>query len=587
MSSPRVSVRRIVFYAVAAGGLFTACSGTTKPHRDPAGSGGSRAGSGGSAGDTVAGGGSGGGGQDGGLDAAAGGAPSFGGEDAATGGASSVGGANWATGGAPSVGGANGATGGQAGGVALGAAAPSYFHAGTRLKPQVFRGGGLEVLDNRTGSPWYDTETGDRCVFRKGADGIERCFPEFGHNDNTDFLDSSCTKPVLVTSNLGCEDNAPYHYLSVGPYSGSGCGSVTYRLGDPIPAGIPLYSNGADQCVRSGTSTSTVWPLEKVPPETFVAVQRVSRPTRPNMDAWVRQGADGSWEVIGFYDPVRKTPCSGLGADVSSDACVPDWVEPAYTFGDASCTRRVAIASPVVCGASEVSAVLEFGGTDDSCSVTKTIQGLWQVEAGRTAQLYDQDPFSNSCTRSGLGRVTTYPVGGAIDVASLPRLQVIRVGTGALRASFYGFDGVPFFPASGTAPFTEAASGDACTPYPFADGTWRCVPSTFPRVADYDLYYQSADCTGERVYPWSNNGCPNAPRQPVGMIVQLFGCGRSVSETLEFEETSSPGLVYHRTPVAACEDLGSFPRPGGKLFKATKVVNPADRFVPFERKLAD
>ena len=336
MSSQGIAVRRIVFCAIAASGWLNACGQSPRMGRDPVGGGSSSAGGGGAAGDTVAGVGNGGGGQDGGRSGTIGGAPSgeAGAGDAAgnTGGAMSAAagasqGGNDGGGGGGSVGSGTGGTGGQAGGAAPGAVAPSYFQAGTRLKPRVLRGGGLEVLDSTTENPWYDTGTGSWCAFRTGEDGIERCFPDIGLNDNSDYLDSSCKKPVFVATNLRCDGTA-YQYVSIGPYSGSGCGSVTYRLGAPIAAGTPLYSNAADHCVSAGLSTKTVWPLEKAPLQTFVAVQRVRRPALPNMDAWVREGADGSWEVVGFYDPVRKAPCSGLGLEVSSDACVPNWVEP-------------------------------------------------------------------------------------------------------------------------------------------------------------------------------------------------------------------------------------------------------------------
>ena len=597
MSSQGIAVRRMVFCGIAASGLLGGCGPAGKsPGGNPRGGGSSAAGGGGAAGNTVAGVGSGGGGQGEGGSGTQGGAPS--GASGAGVSAGNTGGAVSAAAGASqggtggragaSGGSGTGGAGGQSVGAAPGVVAPAYFHAGTRLKPRVLRVGGLEVLDNTTDSPWYDTGTGSWCVFRKGDDGVERCFPDFGMNDNSDYLDSACRKPVFIRNNLRCDGTA-YQYVSIGPYSGSGCGSTAYRLGAPIPAGTPLYSNAADHCVSSGLSTKTIWPLEKVPLDTFVAVQRVNRPALPKMDAWVREGTDGSSEVVGFYDPVRKAPCSGLGPDISSDACVPSWVEPSYTFADSACTRRVAIDSQVLCGASAATAILELQSTDDNCGTTTTIKGLWNVTSGRSAQLFDQDPFDLSCTRSSLGTVTTYVQGPPIDVASLPKLDVIQVGTGSLKLPFYGFDNVPFFPTVRYgASFIEVASGDSCAPYPFADGTWRCIPSTFPRVADYEMYYQSADCTGERVYPWTPSTCPNARRQPVGMVVQLFGCGPvPVTETLEFDGTSSSNApVFHPTPSANCMDAG-FSGSSLKLFRATKVINPADRFIPFERKLAD
>ena len=91
------------------------------------------------------------------------------------------------------------------------------------------------------------------------------------------------------------------------------------------------------------------------------------------------------------------------------------------------------------------------------------------------------------------------------------------------------------------------------------------------------------------MYPWTPSVCPNAPRQPVGMVVQLFGCGPvPITETLEFDGSSSSNSpVFHPTPSVACENTGFSVGGGLKLFRATKVINPAERFIPFERKLTD
>ena len=404
MSSQGAAVRRIVFCAIAASGLLGACGQSPAVGRDPGRGGSGYAGTGGAADDGAAGAGNGGAGEDGGRSGTMGGGSS--GEGGAGGVAGIAGGA---------AGGASGAAGGAAG-AAGGAApvmAPPYFRAGTRLKPRVLRGGGLEVIDPMTENPWYDTGTGDWCVFRTGEDGVERCFPDFGVNENTDYLDSSCKKPVFVWPNLRC-DGTPFNYVSIGPYAGLGCGSsTTYRLGAPLAAGTPLYSNNPDYCMPAGSSRGTERPLEKVPLSTFVAVQRVSRPALPNMDAWVREGADGSSEVIGFHNPILKTSCSALGPDVSSRACVPDWVEPSYSFADSTCTRRVAVDPSVMCASSEIRAVLELESMDDSCSTRTTIKGLWQVESARGAQLFAYDPIDLTCKPSSRGTAMTYVRGGA------------------------------------------------------------------------------------------------------------------------------------------------------------------------------
>lgn len=465
---------------------------------------------------------------------------------------------------------------GEPAGLSPGATAPSYFQAGTRLKPRVLRGGGLEVLDNTAESTWYDAKTGESCLFRKGADGVERCFPIAGSNDLTVYLDAACTKPAFVGSNLRC-DGAEFNYISYGPYDGTDCTSPIYRLGAPLPKRVELFSTAASGCSSMGGSDH-VRPLEEVPPETFVAVQRVSRSRLPNMNAWVREGADGSWEVTAFHDPIRNAACSGLGLAGSTDACIPNWIEPTYQYADSSCTRRVAYDARDTCGgAAEPVALLEPFVTGDACGVIDTFNGLWEVAAESPTQLFAVG--LEGCEPSSVGNAKTYMQGAPIDLASLPRLETIQVGTGSLRLPYYGFDGVPFFPVP-RAPFLEAASGDTCHPYAFADGITRCVSSRFPLVADYDHYYNSADCSGDLVYPWFDS-C-NRPA-PVGIIIRPFGCAKIVTETLEFDGTvATASRLFHPTPSSSCQDSGFVAREGSKWFRATKPANPADRFVPFD-----
>lgn len=565
----RISLVMIAVLALAAGGLLEACTGR-RLDTDVASGGQSDTGSAARGGELV---GSGGMSRQGGMGGVAG--VTDGGADNELMGGGDAGADN-----SSMVDGLAGAA-GESGGLGPGATAPSYFQAGTRLKPRLLRGGGLEVLDNTAESTWYDAQTGESCLFRKGADGVERCFPPVGYNDVTVYLDAACTKPAFLGSNVRC-DGTEFNYVSYGPYGGEDCTSPVYRIGAPLTQSVELFSNAASSCSSAGTSDH-VRPLEEVPPETFVAVERVSRSHLPNMNAWVREGADGSWEVTAFHDPVRNAACSGLGLASSTDACIPSWIDPLDQYADSSCTRHVAYDAKDTCGgASEPAALLEPYATGDDCSVVVTFDGLWAIAAERPTELFAVGV--DGCGPSSVGNAKTYMQGAPIDLASLPRLETIQVGTGSLRLPYYGFDGVPFFPVPG-APFLEAASGDTCHPYAFADGVARCVPSRFRLVADFDQYYQSADCSGDLVYPWFDS-C-NHPA-PVGIIIRPFGCAKTVTETLEFDGTVTAGSgLFHPTPSSSCQDSGFVAREGSKWFRATKPVNPADRFIPFERLLGD
>jgi hypothetical protein len=608
MSNAKVAVNRIALYAIAANGLLSACGQTSRNQGDSSGTGGSNVAGlhGGMASSSGAP--SGGAAPDGGRstgDASTGsGSKAGGGASEATGGAAETpGGGVSASGGAPG-GGSNGDAGasdtggdpGTAGGNAgtagesgdTGTKAPSYFHAGTRLKPQVLRGGGLEVLANGEHS-WFDIQIGEWCTFRLGTDGVERCYPRSAASSNY-FLDARCTKPALVGSNLEC-DNAeltPYHYVTIDAANAqTACEGTTYRLGTPHAGGTELYSNASDSC-EPVSVTEMVWPLEKVPLETFVAVERVRRPRLPNMDAWVREGADGSSEVVGFYDPARKTPCFGVGLNKSSDVCVPSWVDVQDTFADAGCTQRVGFDNPLVCQTPTSTAFLELG--EDACGASRSIRGLWEIAGTRRTEVFYYSTVDQSCQRPSPPDLrTAYVQGPAIDVASLPKLDIIQVGEGSLRRHFYGFDGVPFFSTEGA--FVEAASGESCFPRLFADGTWRCVPFSVERLRDVDVYYQSADCTGERLHVWQPiEECPNLRPEPTAITVEPFNgkCAvHPVTDTLEFDgPPSSSSTLFGISPFTGCRPMFD-PDDRVKVFRATKVVNPAERFIPFEQTLSE
>jgi hypothetical protein len=188
--------------------------------------------------------------------------------------------------------------------------------------------------------------------------------------------------------------------------------------------------------------------------------------------------------------------------------------------------------------------------------------------------------------------------GAPIDLASLPQLDLIEVGNGPLRLAFYGFGGVPFLPAprgidSGTdaGPFIDVKSGERCWPRFFADKTWRCVPSSFRPEMDFNLLYESEDCTGTRVHVVSPP-CGDQARETRGVIVETlnFECGGldyPVVETLGLEERSSTRSVSYRGSPSSSSCQRRSLAEDANLFRATKVLNPDEVFAPMERKLKD
>jgi hypothetical protein len=490
-------------------------------------------------------------------------------------------------------GGDSGADAGAAGAGVTGPIVEPYFRAGSRLKPRVYRAGDLEVLDTVSERSWYDVETREWCDFRVGADGIERCLPsnEFQRTESVPtYLDAACSRRAQRGYNQYC--GSAISYFTEQPVSG--CSYRAYRLGAPLPYDAPVYEERDGRCQRlpaANDSSLSVWPLEEVPPETFVAVNRVSRPHHPEMNALVREGEDGSSEIVGFSEPGREVPCFPLGLDATPHLCVPGWVRP-WTFGDAACTERIAVDTGPRCTGRTTSVFLEAIPFDAHCAV-QSITGLWESAGVRSTSVFRDS--SGICEMISTEPEEAHVQGASIDLASLPGLEVIEVGNGPLRLPFYGFGGVPFLPAwehfeesVSPGPFIDAASGESCAPRLFEDGTWRCVPSTFQATTEYDLYYESEDCTGQPAFLSSNLGsCLDQPARR-GVVV----------ETLE----SIPCLAH---PVTGMFELGeeagpihSLSRPqgsntcrtvNGEEYHAFRLneVNPTDLSIPMERTLKD
>jgi hypothetical protein len=108
---------------------------------------------------------------------------------------------------------------------------------------------------------------------------------------------------------------------------------------------------------------------------------------------------------------------------------------------------------------------------------------------------------------------------------------------------------------------------------------------------DFNLLYESEDCTGTRVHVVSPP-CGDQARETRGVIVETlnFECGGldyPVVETLGLEERSSTRSVSYRGSPSSSSCQRRSLAEDANLFRATKVLNPDEVFAPMERKLKD
>jgi hypothetical protein len=234
--------------------------------------------------------------------------------------------------------------------------------------------------------------------------------------------------------------------------------------------------------------------------------------------------------------------------------------------------------------------LVNLKGTGDSCKPTRSISGLWQSAGVRPTAIFWNG--NGACESRSSELFAAHVQGAPIELSSLPQLELIEVGDGPLRLTFYGFGGVPFYPASeenlSTGPFIEAASGEHCWPQWFEDKTWRCVPSSFYIVANSDVYYESEGCTGARAYFAPTEAtCLGAP-EPRGLVLldlQNWSPreGFPIIETLEFGAAFSQTSVFRGSDLSsACQNENVF---GGPSLVRMNALDPTEIFVPIERKL--
>ena len=502
---------------------------------------------------------------------------------------SSGGGAGRSSGGVGALGGSGGsadvADAGE-GGATSGPSSGRYFESGTRLKPRVLRAGDLEILEDPFG--WHDTVTNLPCSFLVGADGVERCYPGAGIAQLT-YSDVGCTQPAIRRTPVSC-DGTRYQHVTLTNFSG--CGHQPYRLSAELPPSSRIYyRNPDDDCVAMAPSAALeeIWELEERPPGEFVAMQRASRAWHPQMSASVREGEDGSWEVVGFIDSQREGPCFALSRLLTPHVCVPSWASPSGSFSDVDCSSRVASADSYRCLPGARTTFLSPKASSESCPAAATFD-LWEMGEALETELYADLDGDGSCEQSSSGKVEVLTQGPAIDVATLPALDVVEVGTGPLRARFHGFDGVPFVAEAGPGgTFFEADSGAACKPLAFSDGNWRCVPSAYYSTTEADFFYQSPGCDGDRLFAWSASlDCPESTPAPEGVFIvqrDVGACGSSsIAEVLEFDGSAEPPNTLYRKVEAGCVAATA---PAGPLLVASKPLDPAETFIEVERAIGD
>jgi hypothetical protein len=375
-------------------------------------------------------------------------------------------------------------------------------------------------------------------------------------------------------------------FVGGGPES---CVEAAFHLGAELPVSTPLYENVGGTCqpvTLPAPDDPILWELEAVPMERFVAVHYASRGRQPGMDAYVREGGDGSWQVVAFSDPATG-PCADLTpVVVSPPRCIPIWTIWTGDFGDAACEVPVAeVAMPDVCAPPTPNVIMRMEYDPNSCPLAQGYE-LWEIAEIRESTPYSDDG-SGMCVARPDRQAEVYVAGAPIDVATLPAIDHLEVGTGPLKGPFRGYGGVPYLPESRYPWLVESETGEACRPAKFEDGTLRCLPESVPGAREGEFYYESSACNGARVVLQARGEpCLPAPPMPrAAVIVEIDSvCGSSaIVDTVAITGASTASTLYGTNPeTGACEGFDTSSIVDGTAYLIGESLDPADLFVEVE-----
>lgn len=426
-----------------------------------------------------------------------------------------------------------------------------YFQPGSRLKPIVLTtDDGGEILDAALDRGWHDSELDFDCYFLPDEAGVERCFPRALTN-GAFYSDAACTRPVLTTGTSPCQDSP---YVVSPPTS---CGHRGFKVGDELPASTPLFTSQGNGC-QPTPGTPDLGPLrdlEPVPAETFVGMERTSRARAPGLDAHVREGTDGSWQVIGYFDPARAASCSESSVDLAqASRCVPRVANLGKLFAGPTCEQRAVNAPDRSCDIEQPTAMGNVEQDPGSCPPTYQLEA-YEIDEVRETSTYQLDD-SEACAESGLPPAKHYIQGEPLDVSSLPVLETLVIGTGRVRMAFSGFAGVPFLPRLRGPSLLDESDGP-CMLFEFPDGTLRCVPTAIAVGVASGVVFEDAACSGPPITVWYGGGCLAAPPLPKRIVTPdpAAKCGGPrLAEVIAVQGKSTATAFFaENAATGACE----------------------------------
>ena len=382
------------------------------------------------------------------------------------------------------------------------------FESGSRLEAIVDVGG-----DDAVAIAYYrDTVEAVDCEFQRDPAGRWRCLPR-ARVELAGYADADCAQAVFECPDCGDARTA----VSVEP----GCGGV---LATPVAlreTTRPLFVRVGELCLHAEYPPGTYHSIESLPADRYLAAEFEDHLVTYQLGTRTLTAADGTREMFHHaYDRFSERDCSFFGG--VAGPCLPGTsgiteLGSSLFFADASCSARAAFdVKPV-----------------DTRACPPPTHARYEGEVHRLAaigdQAFERDPVDSRCLPTEDSGLAFFSIGEVDD--SLPRAEVIALGTGAARPVYYAAEGMPIAFAHR---WVDAADNTTCTPLPTRDGR-RCIGrsiSIFPS----DVRYADVACSIELV--------PNP---------------ESAIYALRWEGATIPREVTERSTIASVHALRAYP----------------------------
>ena len=383
---------------------------------------------------------------------------------------------------------------------------PAQWVGGTRLRPMVFDAGdGVKLFRG-----WFDEAIGGPCSMNFTSDLHARCIP-LGAFELTApgasrlYLDSACAQPAQSTLSGTCAANTSIT-VDMDP---SSCPAVfrVYSHGAPTQPAAFWEKSSSGPCVATTGIPGDVWPLQEMPPASFVAAHEEDTPVGNGIALRRVVADDGAAVSSSIIDTMHGRPCSAFYKAWAfdgpyKDRCLPlDGYEPELIFSDSQCKVPAKVHPRVGLPwlVARPEAIPDFCSADEFVGVLGSGQNTLQ-EVRRIGPKLDPSGYytkmSGSC-QPVVSNLLPIPqiveidaLGDIVPPEEFPVLKVVAVGRGRMRTlAFAGEDGQPILEIG-----LHDASTGPCAPARFSSGPF-CTPILpGPAPTETGFYFDST-CT--------------------------------------------------------------------------------------------